>query len=96
MEQIVPGRDPDDFDSDSDSDPICEANDLKDAGDGADAYQILMELCQAGLRCPNANAHLGSVVFDRLLWFNPSDIQGVRFLIDAARAKAPWEDREKR
>jgi hypothetical protein len=30
-------------------------------------------------------------VFDRMLWLNPSDNQGVRFLIDQVRAKAPWE-----
>jgi hypothetical protein len=29
-------------------------------------------------------------VFDRMLWLNPSDNQGVRFLIDHG-AKAPWE-----
>jgi hypothetical protein len=153
MEQVVPGRDPDDFDSD----PICESNDLKDAGDGAAAYKILMELCQADLRCLDAHAHLGNFVFDhrpkdairhyevgvrigelslppdfdgllpwghidnrpfmrclhgyglclwrlerfedaervfdRMLWLNPSDNQGVRFLIDEVRAKTAWEDR---
>jgi hypothetical protein len=61
MEQIVPGRDPDDFDSD----PICESNDFKDAGDRKTAYRILMELCQADLRCLDAHAHLGNFVFDR-------------------------------
>ena len=154
VEQIVPGRDPDDFDSD----PICESNDLKDAGDGAAAYKILMELCHADLRCLDAHAHLGNFVFDnrpkdairhydvgvrigelslasdfdgllpwghidnrpflrcmqgfglclwrlkqfeeaerifdRMLWLNPSDNQGVRFLIDEVRAKTAWEDRE--
>jgi len=156
MEQVVPGRDPDDFDSD----PICESNDLKDAGDVAAAYKILMELCQADLRCLDAHAHLGNFVFDhrpkdairhyavgvrigelslppdfdgllpwghidnrpfmrclhgyglclwrlerfeeaecvfdRMLWLNPSDNQGVRFLIDEVRARTAWEDREER
>ena len=32
-------------------------------------------------------------VFDRMLWFNPSDNQGVRFLIEEVRAKTAWEDR---
>jgi hypothetical protein len=32
-------------------------------------------------------------VFDRMLWFNPTDNQGVRFLIDEVRARTPWEDR---
>ncbi len=153
MEQVVPGRDPDDFNSD----PICESNDLKDAGDRAAAQKILMELCQADLRCLDAHAHLGNFVFDRwakeamrhyevsvrigelslgpnfdgllpwghidnrpflrcmhgfglclwrierfeeaervferMLWLNPSDNQGVRFLIDDVRASIPWEDR---
>jgi hypothetical protein len=156
MEQVVPGRDPDDFDSD----PICESNDLKDAGDGAAACKILMELCQADLRCLDAHAHLGNFVFDhrpkdairhyevgvrvgelslppdfdgllpwghvdnrpfmrclhgyglclwrlerfdeaervfdRMLWLNPSDNQGVRFLIDEVRARTAWKDREER
>jgi len=154
MEQVLPGRDPNDFDSD----PICESNDLKDAGDGAAARRILMELCQADLRCLDAHAHLGSFVFDRrpkdairhfevgvrigklslppnfdgllpwgfidnrpfmrclhgyglclwrlerfeeaegvfdrMLWLNPSDNQGVRGLIDEVRARTAWEVRE--
>jgi len=153
MEQVVPGRDPDDFDSD----PIGESNDLKDAGDGAAAYKLLMDLCQADLRCLDAHAHLGNFVFDhgpteairhyevgvrigelslppnfdgllpwghldnrpflrclhgyglclwrlerfeeaervfdRMLWLNPSDNQGVRFLIDEVRARTAWEGR---
>jgi tetratricopeptide (TPR) repeat protein len=153
MEQIVPGRAPDD----SDSDPICESNDLKDAGDREAAYRILMELCQADLRYLDAHAHLGNFVFDhrpkgairhyevglrigelalgqnfdgllpwghidnrpflrcihgfglclwrlgrfeeaervfdRMLWLNPSDNQGVRFLIGEVRSKTAWEDR---
>jgi tetratricopeptide (TPR) repeat protein len=32
-------------------------------------------------------------VFDRMLWLNPSDNQGVRFLIDDVRAKRAWEYR---
>jgi hypothetical protein len=154
MEQVVPGRDPDDFDSD----PICESNELKEAGDPLTARQILMELCQADLRCLDAHAHLGSLAFDswvkvairhfevgarigelslgkefvgllpwghidnrpflrcmhgfglclwrlerfeeaeqvfeRMLWLNPSDNQGVRFLIDDVRVRTMWVDRE--
>jgi hypothetical protein len=33
-------------------------------------------------------------VFERMLWLNPPDNQGVRFLIDDVRAKTEWEDRE--
>jgi hypothetical protein len=152
MEQILPGADR----ADIDSDPIIESNDLKDAGDRDGACRILMELCQADLRCLDAHAHLGNLafdfshkdairhyqvgvrigelsldadfdgllpwgyidnrpflrcmsglglclwrlnrfadaerVFDRMLWFNPSDNQGIRFLIDEVRAEQPWTD----
>ncbi len=154
MEQVVPGQDPEVFDSD----PICESNHLKDAGDFLAATQILMELCQADLRCLDAHAHLGNLVFDcspeeairhyqagvrigelslgpdfdgllpwghidnrpflrcmhgfglclwrlerfeeaervleRMLWLNPSDNQGMRFLVDDVRARTLWADRE--
>jgi hypothetical protein len=33
-------------------------------------------------------------VFDRMLWLNPSDNQGVHFLIDDVKARTAWEDRE--
>ena len=33
-------------------------------------------------------------VFDRMLWLNPSDNQGVRFLIDEVRTGTAWEDRQ--
>ncbi len=152
MEQIMPGVAPDDFDSD----PICESNDLKNAGDRDAAFKILMELCQADLRCLDAHSHLGGFVFDsmpeealrhyevglrigelslgpnfdgllhwglidnrpflrcmhgyglclwrlgrfveaerifdQMLWFNPSDNQGVRFVIDDVRAKLTWKE----
>jgi hypothetical protein len=60
MEQVLPGEDPDDpF-----NDPITRSNDLKDAGERAEAEKILMELCQADLRCLDAHSHLGNFVFD--------------------------------
>jgi hypothetical protein len=155
MEQVLPGQDPEDpF-----SDPITESNDLKDSGDGAGAYKILMDTCQADLRCLDAHAHLGNLafdhrpedairhyevglrigelslgesfdgllpwgwidnrpllrsmqgfglclwrlrrfdeagrIFDRMLWLNPTDNQGVRFLIGPVSARAAWEDSEK-
>jgi tetratricopeptide (TPR) repeat protein len=154
MEQVLPGEDPDDpF-----NDPITRSNELKDAGEVAEAVKILKELCQADLRCLDAHSHLGKSafvhrpqdalrhyeaglrigelslgddfagvlswghignrpflrcmhgyglclwrlgrldeaerVFDRMLWLNPSDNQGVRVLIDAVKAKTAWEDRE--
>jgi hypothetical protein len=152
MEQVLPGQDPEDpF-----SDPIIESNDLKNSGDNEGAYKILMDLCQADLRCLDAHVHLGNFafdhrpkdairhyevglrigelslgegfdgllpwgwidnrpllrcmhsfglclwrlgrfleagrIFDRMLWLNPSDNQGVRFLIGKVRARAAWED----
>jgi tetratricopeptide (TPR) repeat protein len=151
MEQVVPGKDPDD----PESDPICESNDLKDNGDYGEARKILMELCEADLRCLDAHAHLGNFdfddrpkdairhyevgvrigeqslgsdfegllpwghidnrpflrcmhglglclwrigrfdeaerIFERVLWLNPSDNQGVRFLLNEVRSKTTWE-----
>ncbi len=154
MEQVLPGEDTDDFFDD----PITQSNDLKEAGNREEAEKILMDLCQADLRCLDAHSHLGNLifehqpqdairhyetgvrigelslendfsgvlpwglidnrpflrcmhgyglclwclerfdeaerVFDRMLWLNPTDNQGVRFLIDEVRAKTVWEDRE--
>ena len=155
MEQVLPGADPD-----SDSDPIIDSNELKDGGDQGHALKILMKLCEADLRCLDAHAHLGNLVFqhrpaeairhyevglrigelslgddfdsvlpwglidnrpflrclhnfglccwrlgrfdeaarvfDRMLWLNPSDNQGARFLIGPVRAGAAWEERDSR
>jgi hypothetical protein len=152
MEQVLPGEDPDDMDSD----PIIEANEHKDAGDWEGAHKILMGLCQEDLRCLDAHAHLGNmmfdtmpkdairhyeaglrigelslpegfigllpwgwidnrpflrsmhgfglclwrlkrfedaaVIFDRMLWLNPSDNQGVRFEIGEVRAGSTWRN----
>ncbi|MDW7761018.1 MAG: cytoplasmic protein [Acidobacteriota bacterium] len=154
MEQVLPGEDPDDpF-----NDPITRSNDLKDAGERDEAEKILMQLCQADLRCLDAHSHLGNFVFDhhpqdavhhyevglrigelslgdgfsgvlawglidnrpflrcmhgyglclwrlgrfdaaahifeKMLWLNPSDNLGVRFLMDRVKRKTAWEDRE--
>jgi hypothetical protein len=154
MEQVVPGQNPDDpFD-----DPITRANDLKEAGERAEVIKILMDLCDADLRCLDAHSHLGNFVFDhypqdalrhyevglrigevslgkgftgvlqwgnidnrpflrcmhgyglclwrlgrfeeaqyvfdRMLWLNPSDNQGVRFLLDGVKTKTAWKDCE--
>jgi hypothetical protein len=154
MEQVLPGEDSDD----SLNDPITRSNDLKDAGHGAEAVKILMELCQVDLRCLDAHSHLGNFFFDhsaqrairhyevgvrigelalgddfagvlswglidnrpflrcvhgyglclwrlgrfddaervldRMLWMNPPDNQGVRFLINEVKAGIAWEDSE--
>jgi hypothetical protein len=153
MEQVLPGADP----GDPWSDPITDSNDRKDSGDAEGAFRILMQVCQADLRCLDAHAHLGNFafdawpeiavrhyeagfrigelslgrgfdgvlpwgridnrpflrcmhgfglclwrldwfeeatrIFDRMLWLNPSDNQGVRFLTDEVQAKVPWNDR---
>lgn len=154
MEQVRPGGAPADFDSD----PILEANDLKAAGDTAGAQDILAKMLEADLRCLDAHAHLGNMlfrtsphwalshyevgvrigelslgdefngvlawglidnrpflrcmqgyglclwrferweeaehVFDRMLWMNPSDNQGIRFLLPDVRAREAWVDEE--
>lgn len=54
MEQVLPGEDPDDpF-----NDPITRSNDLKDAGERSEAEKILMQLCQADLRCLDAHSQM--------------------------------------
>ena len=152
MEQLLPMDDPDD----PDGDPIIRSNDLAGAGDYEAACQILMELCESDLRCLDAHAHLGNLifdhipgdamrhyevglrigelslgsladgllpwgwldnrpflrcmhgfglclwrleqfeeaerVFDRLLWLNPADNQGVRFNIASVRARRTWKE----
>lgn len=61
MEQVIPGADPDDFDSD----PIVEASERRFVGDLAGAHEILMSLLAQDLRCLDAHAHLGNFAFDR-------------------------------
>jgi tetratricopeptide (TPR) repeat protein len=154
MEQVLPGSDPDD----SDSDPILEANELTGMGDTAGAQEILSEMLEADLRCLDAHAHLGNMVFhhspcraschyevgvrigelslgavfdgvlawgltdnrpflrcmqgyglclwrlerweeaervfERMLWMNPSNNQGLRFLLPEVRAREAWVDEE--
>jgi hypothetical protein len=60
MEQILPGVDPEDFDSD----PILEANELKDRGQVARAKKLLERLLVQDMRCLDAHAHLGNLAFD--------------------------------
>jgi hypothetical protein len=59
MEQVLPGSNPDDLESD----PILAANDLKAAGDFAGAQDILAKLLEVDLRCLDAHAHLGNHLF---------------------------------
>jgi len=154
MEQVLPGWDPrEEFD-----DPVGEAAERNEGGDPGGARRILMDLLAADLRCLDAHAHLGNLVFDhsageairnyeagaaigelsldsgfdgllpwglvdnrpflrclhgrglclwrlgrsgeaaalfeRMLWLNPSDNQGARFLLGPARAGDAWRDDE--
>lgn len=152
IEQVLPGADP----NDPDVDPIIESNELKAAGDLVGARRILMALLETDLRCLDAHAHLGNLVFDhtpkealrhyevgvrigdlslgegfsgvlswglvdnrpflrcmkghglclwrlgrgdeaarvfdRMLWMNPADNQGIRFLLPAVRDGRRWEE----
>ena len=145
MEQVLPGEDPDD----PDTDPILEAVERKETGGALGAERMLMSLLAVDLRCLDAHAHLGNFAFDhfpekairhyevgarigelslgegfngvlhwgcinnrpflrcmhgyglclsrlgrhkeaeglftRMLWLNPSDNQGVRFLLGKVR-----------
>ncbi len=156
MEQVLPG----DYDDAPFNDPILQAVDLKNTGKTAEAKKLLMDLCQADLRCLDAHSHLGGLVFDyyprdaighyetglrigqlslgddftgvllwgftdnrpflrcmhgyglclwrmgrfeeaehvfdRMLWLNPSDNQGARFILDEVKEKITWEDSENR
>jgi len=60
MEQVLPGEDPDD----PDTDPILEAVERKETGDSLGAERMLMSLLAADLRCLDAHAHLGNFAFD--------------------------------
>lgn len=61
MEQVIPGEDPDD----PDTDPILEAADLSAAGARGEAEDLLMGLLARDLRCIDAHAHLGNLEFKR-------------------------------
>lgn len=61
MEQVLPGDDPDD----PDSDPILEAVELHQTGDEAAARQLLLRVAERDPRCLDAHAHLGSMAFDQ-------------------------------
>jgi tetratricopeptide (TPR) repeat protein len=61
MEQVLPGEDPDN----PDTDPILEAVDMKATGNLRKARRMLMDVLAADLRCLDAHAHLGNLAFDR-------------------------------
>ena len=152
MEQVLPGTDPDDLDSD----PILDVSELHAAGDRIGAEKLFCEMLTADLRCLDAHAHMGNFVFthrpeaairhyevgvrigemslrddfdgllswgridnrpflrcmhglglclwrlgredeaaalfERMLWLNPTDNQGIRFLLSEVRAGERWKD----
>lgn len=49
---------------DADEDPTGDAAELAEAGDHEGAQELLMETLGADLRCLDAHAHLGNLVFD--------------------------------
>jgi hypothetical protein len=59
MEQVLPGEDPDN----PDTDPILDTVALTEAGDHSGARRILMNLLTTDLRCLDAHAHLGNLAF---------------------------------
>lgn len=61
MEQVIPGEDPED----PDTDPILDASDLNASGDSTAARKLLMDVLSKDLRCLDAHAHLGNFLFDR-------------------------------
>ena len=61
MEQVLPGDDPDD----PDSDPILKAVELHQAGAAAAARRLLLRVAERDPRCLDAHAHLGSMAFDQ-------------------------------
>ena len=60
MQQVLPGVDPDDWDSD----PIVDAADLHRAGEDRAARRILEGLLALDRRCVDAWGHLGLIAFD--------------------------------
>ncbi len=60
MEQVIPGADPTNWDTD----PITEAAELREAGNHAGARALLMEQLEGDLRCLDAHAHLGNQEFE--------------------------------
>ncbi len=154
MEQVVPGA----HYQDPVYDPIAAAIEFVEEGFDPVAFEILMGLCESDLRCLDAHAHIGSLVFeefpeqairhfevgvrigelslgadfkgvlpwvildnrpflrcahgyglclwrlgrieeavrvfDWMVWLNPMDNQGARFLIDDIRSGRTWEECE--
>lgn len=50
---------------DADENPTCDAAELAESGDIEGSRQLLMDTLGADLRCIDAHAHLGNLMFDR-------------------------------
>jgi hypothetical protein len=50
---------------DADENPTCDAAELAEAGDREGARELLMDVLGTDLRCLDAHAHLGNLVFDQ-------------------------------
>lgn len=59
MDQVLPGADPENWDSD----PITEAVELNESGKTQEAWAKVMGLLERDLRCLDAHAHLGNWEF---------------------------------
>jgi hypothetical protein len=95
MEQVLPGVDPEDFDSD----PILEANEPKDSGKIAHAQKLLDGLLVKDVRLPEWTGLClwrleqfedAEAVFSRALWTSPSHNLAVRFLLAPVRGRELW------
>ncbi len=60
MEQVIPGEDPDD----PDTDPILDAVELHESGQTDEARRLLLKVAERDPRCIDAHAHLGHLLFD--------------------------------
>lgn len=84
-----PGDDPDD------GGPTMEAIELKEAGDVAGAFELLMDTLVRDLRCLDAHAHLGNLEFDRsaaraLVYYEIGMRIGDSLLPDGFDGVLPW------
>jgi len=83
--------------------PICRIGELSVGADSEDVLLWGHINNRPFLRCMHGYGlclwRLGRFdeaesIFDRMLWLNPSDNQGVRFLIDEVRTETAWKDRQ--
>lgn len=91
IEQIIPGEDP----ADPDSDPILLASEMNSSGDHKGAWKSLMDICKTDLRCLDAHAHLGNINYDNrpkraMRHYAVGTAIGDLFLGDGFSGILPW------